>query len=174
MRFLQRDLLAGQYFDGVLLASNDILYVAELNGVAVRKRKSLMTPQEELDTLEIAKNIHRLEINADHNKNLETVFEYPASSGLSFSISNDDIQNYNALLIYKSIFSYPYDFTGNDGAKVTFSSSVDLDAFHAAAFLTYNTVQATRFTPVMNSIDLITLAGTTLELAIDALFAIVY
>jgi len=174
MKFLQRDLLAGQYFDGVLLSSDDILYVAELNEVSIRKRKSLMTPQEEADTLEIAKNIHRLKINADHNKSLQTVFEYPASSGLSFSISNDDIQNYNALLIYKNSFSYPYDFMGNDGAKVTFSSSVDLDTFHAAAFVMYNTVQATRYTPAMNSIDAITLAGTTLELAIAALFSITY
>lgn len=174
MKFLQEDLLAGQYFDGVLLLANDIFYVAELDDISIRKRKSLMTAQEEADVLEIAKNIHRVEINEAHNLNLKTVFNYPALSGSTFDISNSKIQNYNSLQLYKTVFVYPYTFLGNNGVKVIFANSLDLDSFHGAAFLEYNTVQATRFTPAMDSIDLITLAGTTLELAIDALLAIVY
>jgi hypothetical protein len=174
MKFLQDNLIAGQYFDGVLLATDDIFYVAELDDVSIRIRKNLMGTQDQEDVLEIAKNIHRIEINDAHNKNLKTVFNYPALSGNTFDISNSNIQFYNSLQLYKATLPYPYVFSGNNGAKVTFVNSAELDTFHAAAFLEYNTVQATRLTPANNAIDLIALSGTTLELALVDLFAITY
>lgn len=178
MYFETRNLIVGDYFNGVALASNDTFYAISDNVHTIRElRSNFGAPSypTENEVLEIAKNVHKENIYQQHDDNLKTVFEYPLGSGKTFPINNDEIQNYNALMLYKDVFTYtpPYRYNGNDGAFVEFTSSADIAAFHGAAFTTYNTETATRYNPAFSAIEAVVIT-TTLEDALTAVFAVTY
>lgn len=178
MYFKRRDLTAGDYFNGVAVAANDTFYAISDNVHTIRELRSNIGTTgypTENEVLEIAKKVHKQNIYQQHDDNLKTVFEYPVSSGKAFAINNDEIQNYNALMLYKDVFSYtpPYRYNGNDGAFIEFNSSADIVAFHGAAFTVYNTQTATRYNPAFEAIEAVVIT-TTLEDALIAVFAVTY
>lgn len=176
MNYKTIDLSAGDYFDGQLLAVNDTFYAISDNVSTIRDLRSNIGTAgypSELEVLKVAKNIHKDEIRKQHDKNLQTVFEYPVSSGNTFAINNTQIQFFTALKDNKNAFVYPYRYDGNDGCFITFANASEIQAFYDAAFLEYGTVTATRYNPAFEAIEAVTIT-TTLEDALTAVFAVAY
>ena len=176
MQFDTTILTAGEYFNGVLLASNDTFYSISDNVTVINELRSNIGTAgypSELEVLKVAKNVHKDEIRKQHDKNLQTVFEYPVSSGNTFAINNTQIQFFTALKDNKNAFVYPYRYDGNDGCFITFANASEIQAFYDAAFLEYGTVTATRYNPAFEAIEAVAIT-TTLEDALISVFAVTY
>ena len=176
MYFDTTTLTAGEYFNGVLLASNDTFYSISDNVTIINELRSNIGTAgypSELEVLKVAKNVHKNKIRNQHDENLQTVFEYPVSSGNTFAINNTQIPFFTALKDNKDNFVYPYRYNGNDGVFITFANATEVQAFYDAAFLEYGTQTATRYNPALEAIESVTIT-TTLEDAIIAVFAVAY
>ncbi len=159
--FRKQSLKAGDIFNGVPLTQDDILIIAEnySSTIIIRDLISNLNPTEEGQVLEVVKEVKIDSLKEENNENLETVFEYPDSSGNTFDISPPKIQNYLGLDGLKDSFIYPYEYFGNGQSSITFNSSLDITTFFAAALSIFNTVQQGRFKPAADNVKAVTLAS---------------
>jgi len=173
--FRIQELKAGEIFNGSELTSDDHFVIAENydNSIVIRKLLSELTPTEEGEVLSIAKEFKIDSLKQENTTNLETAFEYPASSGNTFDISNKKIQDYLGLNGLKDSFVYPYEYFGNGQGSVIFNSSADVSAFFAAALTTFNTIQQSRFAVAADTVKAVTIS-TTLTDAINQILNVNY
>jgi hypothetical protein len=173
--FERTDLSAGYVYNGTPLASDDTLIVAQSydNVVSINDLLSNISPSSDSDILLVAKEYKIQLLREENTANLETAFEYPASSGCTFDISNKKIQEYLGLNSLKDSFVYPYEYFGNGDSSIVFTSATDVTNFFNAALTQFNTIQQGRFRVAGDAVKAVTIT-TNLTDALDTVFNIVY
>lgn len=173
--FERTDLSSGYVYNGTPLASDDTLIVAQSydNVVSINDLLSNISPSLDSDILLVAKEYKIQLLREENTANLETAFEYPASSGCTFDISNKKIQEYLGLNSLKDSFVYPYEYFGNGDSSIVFTSSTDVTNFFNAALTQFNTIQQGRFRVAGDAVKAVTIT-TNLTDALDTVFNIVY
>jgi len=173
--FRQQTLSVGDLFNGVVLASDDTLMIAENynSTTVVRDLLSNLDAVQESQVLEIVKEFKIDNLKDENTLNLQTALEYPVNSGNSFDISNSKIQEYLGLDGLKDTFVYPYEYFGNGQSSVIFSSTLDITAFFTAALSQFNNIQQGRFVIAADAVKAVTIT-TTLEDAINTILDINY
>lgn len=173
--FERTDLSAGYIYNGIPLASNDTLIVAQSydNVISINDLLSNVSPFHDNDILLVAKE-HKIQLLREENTaNLETALEYPVSSGCTFDISNKKIQEYLGLNDLKGSFIYPYEYFGNGDSSVVFTSVSDVTNFFNAALTQFNTIQQGRFRIAGDAVKAVTIT-TNLTDALNTIENIVY
>jgi len=167
-------ILAGSLFNGVEINVDNALVVATGGGIEIKKLNSELTDEEKQDVLNIVKVYHiqnSIDVSFDEVKAIG--FEYPVSSGNTFSIVDTSI--YNTLNSFKTSLSYPMEFEGNGLSAVVFASSSDVDLFIAAALVAHQTAYQGAYLTAIAAIKAVTIIGSgSLEQAITDVFAISY
>ena len=173
--FERTDLSAGDIYNGTPLASDDTLIVAQSydNVASINDLLSNISPSLDSTILLVAKAYKIQLLREENTANLETAFEYPASSGCTFDISNKKIQEYLGLNSLKDSFVYPYEYFGNGDSSIVFTSATDVTNFFNAALTQFNTIQQGRFRVAGDAVKAVTIT-TNLTDALDTVFNIVY
>lgn len=167
-------LLEGSNFDGVTLEADDTFIIASSSSETVRKRLSLMDSDDKDKVLELCK-CHQVEVvTAQSASDFITGFEYPASSGNTFSVSQEKYAEFNALELNKDVLSYPFTYYGNGTSKVVLDNATELMNFKNAALTAQGTFYSTKFVPTVDAIEAVTITGGDLRAALDSVLAISY
>ena len=168
-------LKAGTYFLGEYVPADTCYYIAKDNIqlTITESYEDNLTPELSETILRVAKNLRIEEVQQEDDINLITAFEYPASSGDTYSIARSQFSYYNSMVLFKDSFTYPFEFLGNNGATIFFNTSTDVTTFVGAALVKHQEIYNTRYLISVNAINQVTIT-TTLQDAITEVMNINY
>jgi hypothetical protein len=168
-------LKAGTYFVGEYISADTFYYIGfdKAKDTTIESFENDLTDDLKADFLRMAKNLKIELIQEEDDINLKTVFEYPVDSGDTYSVSRSTFAYYDSLILFKDSFEYPFEFVGNDGAKVLFSSADEVASFVGAALSKHQEVYKSRFLIAVNSVNDVVIT-TTLQSAILLIMNINY
>jgi hypothetical protein len=168
-------LKAGTYFLGAEGLSDTYYYIAKDNmkSIIVESYEDSLVPETSEQILRIAKNLKIENLQKEDDINLKTCFEYPIGSGNTFSISRSQFSYYNSLYIFKASFTYPFEYLGNEGAKITFTIAEDLESFVSSALIKHQDVYKNRYLVKVNEVNSV-VENNPLRNSIEEIMNIIY
>ncbi len=168
-------LKAGTYFLGQYITADTNYYIGYDN----LKNKTIESFQDDLtdplknEFLRLAKNLKSELIQEEDDINLITVFEYPVGSGDTYSVSRSTFAYYDSMILFKDSFEYPFEYVGNDGAKILFSGADEVVNFVSAALVKHQEIYKNRYLVAINAVNAV-LIVTSLADAISEVMAVIY
>ncbi len=168
-------LKAGSYFLGEYISADTSYYIGfdSQRDITIESFESALTDELKADFLRLAKNLKCELIQEEDDINLKTVFEYPADSGETYSVSRSTFAYYDSMILFKDSFEYPFEYVGNDGAKILFSSADEVVTFVSAALVKHQEIYKTKYLVAVNAVNDV-LITTTLADAISEVMAVIY
>ncbi len=168
-------LLADSYFLGQYINTDTTYYISRdnLKNSIISAFKDDLTEEIKSEILRTTKNLKTELIQQEDEKNLKTCFEYPTDSGQTFPISRGQFSYYNSIFLFKDSFTFPFEFLGNDGAKITFNNTSDIDIFIGSALSKHQEVYKNRYIVAINAVNNIEIT-TTIDAAILEIMQIIY
>ena len=168
-------LKAGTYFLGEYIAEDTSYYIGldDQRDTTIESFESALTDELKADFLKLAKNLKCELIQEEDDINLKTVFEYPLDSGDTYSVSRSTFAYYDSMILFKDSFEYPFEYVGNDGAKILFSSADEVVNFVSAALIKHQEIYKTKYLVAINAVNDV-LITTTLADAISEVMAVIY
>ena len=168
-------LKAGTYFLGTLINTDTYYYIAkdDMKSIIVESYEDALVPEISEQILRIAKNLKIENLQKEDDINLKTCFEYPADSDKTFSISRSQFSYYNSLYIFRHGFTYPFEYLGNEGEKVVFTTVTDLENFVNSALVKHQDVYNNRYLIKVNQVNSV-VENNPLRTSIEEIMNITY